>query len=758
MSQSDTQYTTMMAAHDDRTVANLRVLIDEWRNLYHNGLPGHPPDHEYDAAIEQLRKLRPDDPRLTAVGHIPDGALRSKVQHAVPVGSLNNAMDLAQFENWHSGISASKVIMTPKMDGLSLVLTYRNGDLRTAATRGDGEVGEDVTINARRIQGVIPRIPQMGEYAIRGEVVMHVDQWDILDPDHESNPRNMAAGIVRRTDGENIERLTFYPFDVIDMQSGESTQALYCDTLGRISDWGFNLPSPIMIAEHSHQAHERYAAYAAMRSTLSYWIDGVVCRVNDNILFAEMGVVNRRPKGAIAWKFQAEEKEAMLTGVTWTVGRTGRVTPVASIIPTMVGGTTISNVTLHNWDEIERLGVAVGDMVTVYKAGDVIPKIGRLVEKAVMRLNDCDPRILTIAGLGTPYEIWNDGSQVPLSAQPKSPHFPDLSYPDTRLRIPIQKPRHIDGYEVTTRKNMDGSDTTDLYVDDAHPAIQRGIIQNWIKKLDIQGIGDEVLDAMMGETVTFGPSPDFLNDKPGENRIGTCYALPLVGSIADLYKLRDEPRLSTLKELKVNGRRFGEKRVEKILAEIDKTRSLTLPQFIGSLGIRQLGQRRVETILQSWNAMQSTGECTITNINDATWWTRPTYWNSNEGMPNLERYADVLGIPGIAKGISEEIAHRKEEIEQLANIITIKVATVKAPVADGALTGKSFCFTGVRPTKEEKELLANMGGEEKSGVSKGLTYLVTADADSTSSKITKARDLNVLVVTYEAFRAMLEQK
>lgn len=224
---------------------------------------------------------------------------------------------------------------------------------------------------------------------------------------------------------------------------------------------------------------------------------------------------------------------------------------------------------------------------------------------------------------------------------------------------------------------------------------------------------------------------------------------PLVESVVGLYRLK----LEDLASLQVNGRRLGEKRARSILTEIDKTRILTIDQFLGSLGIRHLGKRKVQLIREAWERLQE--ELGTPQLSDFV--QRPGFWFSDPDVGGfLVNHGDRLGIPGIAAEIQADIDTKRPLIEELLTLITIKATDAKpAVVKDSLLNGKSFCFTGVRPSDTEKARLAELGAEEKSGVSKGLSFLVAKEENSTSSKAVKAKELGAAVISYTRFQEMM---
>jgi DNA ligase (NAD+) len=282
-----------------------------------------------------------------------------------------------------------------KLDGLAISLRYENGLLKTAATRGDGEIGEDITSNVKTIEAVPLRLrnlseselkklnirnPLRGEFELRGEVFFPVDEFEKLNKQMKkegravfANPRNAAAGSVRQLDPKITagRGLSFFAWDIVT-DLGQKRHDEEWEILKAV---GFKVNSEGGLADSASDVNEFWNRAQKKRDKLGYWIDGLVVRVNDNVVFERLGVVGKTPRGLIAWKFPAEEATTVIEDVEWFVGRTGALTPVAVVKPTWLGGTTVKHASLHNFDEIERLGVKIGDTVIIYKAGDIIPKV-----------------------------------------------------------------------------------------------------------------------------------------------------------------------------------------------------------------------------------------------------------------------------------------------------------------------------------------------------------------------------------------------
>lgn len=336
-------------------------------------------DEEFDKAKRQLQEANPNHPFLKRVGAPVPGT--AKVKHAIPMGSQANALNREDFDKWLKRINAKgqQINMTQKMDGSSLELVYENGIFVQAITRGDGKIGEDVTRNIVQSTSVPRKIDPAIE-SVRGEAVLHLKDFESFFKDEMANARNAAAGLVRRHSGSGAKFLMFYAFDVVTRTPMSTETAV----LSFLKANKFKIPKFGTFVD-AENMWEWYQQQENDRDSLPYEIDGVVAKLDDRKRSEELGVASGCPKGQIAIKFKSRGAETTLKNVVWQVGHTGRVNPVAELTPVGVGGTVIQRATLNNPDEINRLGIAIGDMVEVVRAADVIPKITQLVRKSSSR-------------------------------------------------------------------------------------------------------------------------------------------------------------------------------------------------------------------------------------------------------------------------------------------------------------------------------------------------------------------------------------
>ncbi|MFA4845113.1 MAG: NAD-dependent DNA ligase LigA [Patescibacteria group bacterium] len=389
-------------------INKLRQTIDDYRYQYHVMDKLEISDAALDSLKHELFTLEQQYPDLITpdsptqrVGGVALAKFK-KVAHVRPMLSMEDVFTREEFEAWMErlakvgGASVKDFFCMPKIDGLAVSLVYEDGLLKSAATRGDGKVGEDVTQNVRTIESVPLKLRGLqglrrlqglhGKIEVRGEIYFPVKEFEKLNAQMKkvegpvfANPRNTAAGSIRQLDpAVTASRgLAFVAWN-LDADLGQKTIEEEWDLM---REMGFK-PAP---DSRSHKTAEEIETHWAWlqekRDKLGYWVDGMVVRVNENKLFEKLGVVGKTPRGLVAWKFPAEEATTRVKEIQWTVGRTGALTPVAVVEPTWIGGTTVQHASLHNLDEIERLDVRVGDTVILYKAGDIIPKIKQILPK-----------------------------------------------------------------------------------------------------------------------------------------------------------------------------------------------------------------------------------------------------------------------------------------------------------------------------------------------------------------------------------------
>lgn len=650
-------------------LSELRRLIDQADETYYTNGNAAVEDALYDAWKEELAALEPNDVRLKRVGMPVQESLLQKRTHTIPMGSLSKATNRAEFQKWVKGLGGDseppQLHASFKMDGGSFSFEFQQGRLTAAISRGDGLTGEDITANARKFRG-LPSFCQLGGQPfsgyVRGEVILKTADWlEQVDPDAQSNPRNCAVGIARRKSGRQSELLHVFAFRVFD-EVGHPLGATETEQIQLMHSMGFDcVPS---ITGTSEEIWQWYLKAQKERATLPYWIDGIVAKLDQLLQQLSLGEADQRPRGQIALKFEAEGALSTIRTVAITVGHTGAIVPTASFDPVQIGGTTVTNATLCNWDNIRQLNLGIGDKVQVIKAGDIIPRITHVVEKAE-----------------------NSGS------------------------LPEPKCCPSCAGEVKRRSNISGDDSTTLYCFNPQcPAKLAAKINRFLSSLDILGVGKHLVQALIGDLS--------------------------VKDAADLYTLHQ--RRHQLASLKLSGVRLGEKRADRLLAEVEKHRRLTLSQFLGSLGIFGLGKRRVALIQQA-----VPGE--FDTLAD---------WLSDK----LVQLAEPAGVPNIGCQLQGELLAQRPLIEKFL-AVGIEIIPAEAPTSAKAGAFR-FCITGAlsQPKNHFETLIRAKGHGYTDTFSKEVTHLVAADLNSNSNKLQKARRMNIPVISEQELLILLDQK
>ncbi len=387
-----------------REIERLSALLHHHNYRYYVLDDPEIPDAEYDRMLRQLQELesaypqlrRPDSP-TQRVGAPPLEAFE-EVEHLVPMLSLDNAFDDAEVRDFDRRVrerlnrkESVDYACEPKLDGVAVSLLYRDGSLEVAATRGDGRRGENITANVRTIAAIplklrgeqVPRVLE-----VRGEIYMSRSGFERLNDEARErgdktfvNPRNAAAGSLRQLDSKVTARrpLAFYAYST-GHSEGWQLPRRHSEVMAQLRDWGVPINPLMQVVSSLEECFRLYRELEQQRDELDYDIDGLVYKVDELALQERLGFVARAPRWAIARKFPAQEVATWLRDVEFQVGRTGALTPVARLEPVFVGGVTVSNATLHNQDEIQRLDVLIGDRIIVRRAGDVIPQVVKVVE------------------------------------------------------------------------------------------------------------------------------------------------------------------------------------------------------------------------------------------------------------------------------------------------------------------------------------------------------------------------------------------
>ncbi|MDP1605299.1 MAG: NAD-dependent DNA ligase LigA, partial [Rhodocyclaceae bacterium] len=527
--------------------AFLRAEIERHNHAYYVLDAPTIPDAEYDRLFRELQEIEAAHPALLTpdsptqrVGGAPLSEFR-QVAHGVPMLSLNNAFsaeDAAAFDRRCReglGVDGVEYACEPKFDGLAVSLRYENGVFVQGATRGDGFTGEDVTHNLRTVRNIPLRLAGADVPAgleVRGEVLMPRRDFERLNERQRAvgekefaNPRNAAAGSLRQLDPKITAKrpLRFFTYGVADFGAVSPAPTLYSEMIDRLAGWGFPVAAERFVVQGAVGLLDYYERIGAARRGLPYDIDGVVYKVNRIADQETLGFVSRAPRFAIAHKFPAEEALTTVEAIEVQVGRTGAITPVARLAPVFVGGVTVTNATLHNEDEVRKKDVRVGDTVIVRRAGDVIPEVVAVVpeRRPLMASEFVMPKACPVCGSAV-----------------EKPEDEAIARCSGGLFCPAQRKQAL-----------------------LHFAARRA--------LDIEGLGDKLVDQMVDAGIIKTP--------------------------ADLYKL-DVPELAALP-------RMAEKSAANLLAAIGKSRATTLARFVFALGIRNVGEATAKDLARHFGSL-----------------------------------------------------------------------------------------------------------------------------------------------------------
>jgi DNA ligase (NAD+) len=742
-------------------------------------------DFEYDQLFRELQELEHNYPELGTpdsptkrVGGAPRFGFK-EVRHAVPMLSIRTYVqqtDIRQFDERcrrQLGQDLVEYFCEPKFDGVGISLIYHHGELITAATRGDGETGEDITENARRVSRVpktlCDHVPT--EIEVRGEVLFLKKDFERLRHDFQAtghpglkNMRNAAAGSLRQEDPEITAKrpLSFFAY-AIARQSGEARIETQEDSLILLERWGFPVAKERRTTKGLDGLLKFHDEIGKKRSNLSYEIDGVVYKVNNLADQAQLGFTFREPRWAIAHKFPPEQVVTEIVGIDLQVGRTGALTPIARLKPVDVGGVTVTNATLHNLDEIRRKKVWIHDFVRVQRAGDVIPEVVK-VEREGPRDNAdwfqipdrcpvCDSKVIRVV------------KEIRLKT--KSHKREEATY------------RCIGGLFCSAQR------TQALL----HFASRRA--------MDIEGLGDRLVHQLV------------------EKR--------LVTTPADLYKLKADELVSL--------ERMGNLSARHVLASIARSRKTTLARFVFAIGIPEVGEstakdlaiafgnlaRLIDAMPETLRYVPGIGKSVASAISQffddvhnqqvitelrkrgVTWQEEEKVNPKIADLPNLANFLDILDIPGLGKGGAKAVASngislkaivnssestlaewglaraRAHQVRQFWNVDDNRKrafdfeAQLKAfgmhwenqPVAghetQRVLEGKVLVLTGVLPSlkrEEAKELIEREGGKVSGSVSNKTDYVVAGDA--AGSKLDRAEQLGVQILDESALLKLLK--
>jgi len=653
-----------------KEIEKLRVELERHNRLYYIDAAPEISDYDFDQMLRRLQELEAAHPEFfdpnspsQRVGGAPITDFPTVV-HDPPMLSIENAYNLEELRDWHGrvlrGLGKEDVEYEAelKIDGVSIALTYEKGQLTRAASRGDGVHGDDVTPNVRTVRGFPLRIdPKFQRLEVRGEIYIAKSDFAKLNQQAEEageeplmNPRNAAAGSLRQKDPKLVaaRKLSGLVYHLV--AADDKRVASQWDAYEMLEKLGFPLNPKRKLCKSLEEVEAFIDEWHEHRHDLPFEIDGIVVKVNKREEQLELGATSKAPRWVVAFKYPPEAAKTTVREIRLYVGRTGTVTPVAHFDGVLLAGTRVVNASLHNFDEMARKDVRVGDVILVEKGGDIIPKVIEVVEHA-------------------------EGSES---------YVPPTECPE------CGQPLHRFEGEVAIRCINQGC-----------PAIVLQSITHFggRKAMDIEGLGEQTVSALL--------------------------AAGLVTDYASIYELTIE-QVAQLE-------RKGEKSAKKLIEEIEKSKTKELGRLIFALGIRFVGERAAKLLAERFR--------TIDALMNAT-------------TEELVEVAEIGPVVADAVTFHFSVPANRERIEKMQRL-GLAPTHIAAATGD-RLKGKTVVVTGTlqRHSREDiHKLIEREGGKAGSSVSSKTSYLVAGEA--AGSKLEKARELKVEVLTEDEFLALI---
>ncbi|MDD5165701.1 MAG: NAD-dependent DNA ligase LigA [Candidatus Pacebacteria bacterium] len=689
----------------------LKTAINRHRELYHTKDAPEISDEAYDSLVKELEAIESQYPDLVMpdspsqrVGGEPIKEFK-KVQHTTRQWSFDDVFDFAELKKWEekvrnfmekSGVSDEKLeyCCELKIDGLKTILTYREGALVQAATRGDGEVGEDVTHNIRTINSVPLKLQGGGSVSLTavGEIWISVKDLERINKERikndeplYANTRNLAAGSLRQLDPKVTasRKLDSFIYDIDQLTAvvsrGSGSSRGFASAKGSenppmpigngisnnvplsqsaelelLKELGFKVNPYFKVCKSVVEVQRFYEEWTKKRHDLAYQLDGIVIKVDSRKIQEALGYTGKSPRWGVAYKFPAEQVTTILEDISFQVGRTGVITPVAILRPVLVAGSTVSRATLHNEDEIKRLDLRLGDTVILQKAGDVIPDIVSVVQE--LRPKNSKPFVW-------PMHISACGGDGRIERVPGEAAWKCVS---------------TDSFEQQKRKFY-------YFVSK--------------KCFDIDGLGPKIIDVLL------------------ENN--------LVTDFADIFRLKKGDLLALP--------RFAEKSVDNLLDAIEKRKNITLPRLLTSLSIPQVGEETAYDVARHFKSIDSIEKASI------------------------EEFRSIYGVGEVVAQSFVDWFGNKENKKLVKDILKNVTIIAEQTSGTRPLEGKSFVFTGSMKNLDRdaaQSIVRAKGGDVSSSVSKKTSYVVAGE--EAGSKLDKARELGVAILSEEDFLTMVK--
>jgi DNA ligase (NAD+) len=721
-----------MAISPQQRAQKLRDELNHHNHLYYIEAKPTISDREYDRLLAELAEIEREHPELITpdsptqrVGGDVQTELRP-VRHAVPMMSIENTYNEAEVRAFDErvrkalGESAAgdlAYVLEPKIDGTAVSLRYEDGHLVLAATRGRGNVGDDITVNARTIRQIPLTLQKDGAsiappavLEVRGEVYMDNDDFQRVNKEIEAegdepyaNPRNLSAGTLRRLDPKIVakRRLRFLAHGLGEVKPQPVHS--YWEWTKLLRQWGLPLPKEVWRVQSVEEALRRIHEFEAIRPKLPYMTDGMVMKVDAFAHREVLGANSKSPRWVIAYKYETEQQPTILQGVRWQVGKGGSLTPVGDLEPVFIGGVTVTHVTLHNIDQIQRLDLHLGDTVVVERAGEVIPYVVEAVKekrprgaKPVKAPTKCPACDTTVEREALPEEtvayrcVNTDCDEFFHRHRVK------------RAKLPADCPVCHEKIEILAAG-------IEIYC--PNPACPAQVKERlrWFchrSQMDIEGVGDKLVDQLVDRG--------------------------LVTTFADLYKLKAEDIAVFGSEIEQDGktvkRTVGEKVAAKVVANIEKSRQQPLERLLAGLGIHHVGNRVAHLLASNFGSLDALAAA------------------SREQIASIGGLGDV-----IAESVHDFFNNKagKTAVAALKAVGVDPRQEVVKPqdVAALPLAGKSVVVTGTLPTLKRDEiesLITKNGGKPSGSVSKKTAFVVAGE--EAGSKLAKAQELGIEVI------------
>lgn len=728
----------MDKAAAEKRIAQLRDIINEYRYEYHVNDKSIMDEAAADSLKHELSELEqkfpdlitPDSPTQRVAG-APSSKFKS-VEHSSRMLSLNDVFDENELNAWNERVkklvpgARLEYFVDLKMDGFACALVYQDGVLERAITRGDGFVGEDVTANVRTLDSVPLRLRNSKKYAhflkgrteIRGEIVMYKKDFESLNKKREAagqplfaNPRNTAAGTIRQLDPRLVvERpLHFRAYDL--MRDNSAEVASYAEAYDIACELGLiaNAKAPVL---QSIDNVKKYAdEWEEKRHDLPYNTDGLVVKINDRRVYAELGVVGKAPRGAVAYKYPAEQSTTKVKDIFVSIGRTGAATPVAMLEPVVVAGSTVQMATMHNESEVARKDVRIGDTVIIHKAGDIIPEVVEPIvklrtgkeQKFVMPTHcpDCNTKLVKNQLKGVRRSRL-DGVQ---GGNENRGSGTNSTATETRKQSTQQSAKSNSSVASSAGEQAGATRTVWEAVwrcpNDACPSRTWKRIEHYASKsaLDIEGLGEKNVIALLDAG--------------------------LIKDAADIYKLKADEVVKL--------ERFAEISSRKLVEAVQAKKNPPLARFLYGLGIRHVGIQTAIDLSNKFKSLETLRAATI------------------DALHEVEGVGEV-----VAESIVEWFAEPANQ-KLLEKFEKFGVTPQAVKHVGGKLAGKSFVVTGSLESmgrEEAGEKIRALGGTFQSSVGKDTDYLVVG-ANVGASKLTKAAKLGTTQITEATLLDML---